>query len=151
MRVLIDTALGACSAVCSMIAGAEPLAVEQMPLERGHAEALMPLIERVMAGVDGGFASLSRVAVTVGPGSFTGLRVGVAAARAIGLAARIPVVGVSTLAAYCASMMAREAGRITAAAIDARHGTVYVQAIGAGGESCWCRPSNASLKEAVRA
>jgi tRNA threonylcarbamoyl adenosine modification protein YeaZ len=110
MRVLaIDTALGACSAAVLDIAGAEPLAVEQMPLERGHAEALMPLIERVMAGVDGGFGSLSRVAVTVGPGSFTGLRVGVAAARAIGLAARIPVVGVSTLAAYCASMMGRVA------------------------------------------
>jgi len=150
MRVLaIDTALGACSAAVLDIAGAEPLAVEQIPLERGHAEALMPLIERVMAGVDGGFGSLSRVAVTVGPGSFTGLRVGVAAARAIGLAARIPVVGVSTLAAYCASMMGREAGRIAAAAIDARHGSIYFQAIAPGGVVL-ATARQCSLKDAVR-
>ena len=68
-------------------------------MERGHAEALIPLIERVMGGIDGGFGSLDRIAVTVGPGSFTGLRVGIAAARAIALCWSIPAVGVSTLAA----------------------------------------------------
>ena len=59
MRILaIDTALGACSA-CVLEAGeAEPLASEQLAMDRGHAEALMPLVERVMAGVEGGFASL---------------------------------------------------------------------------------------------
>ena len=56
-------------------------------MERGHAEALVPLIDRVVGAVEGGFPSLDRVAVTIGPGSFTGLRVGIAAARAIGLAA----------------------------------------------------------------
>jgi hypothetical protein len=50
-------------------------------MERGHAEALLPLIERVMAQVEGGFASLDRIAVTVGPGSFTGIRVAISAAR----------------------------------------------------------------------
>ena len=52
------------------------LAEESMPLVRGHAEALLPLIERIMARVEGGFEGLDRIAVTVGPGSYTGLRVG---------------------------------------------------------------------------
>ena len=99
MRILaIDTALGACSA-CVLEAGeAAPLAQEQLAMDRGHAEALMPLVERVMKGVEGGFASLGRVAVTVGPGSYTGLRVGVSAARAIAFAAGVPAVGVTTVA-----------------------------------------------------
>src|SRR5208283_3966633 len=104
MRILaIDTALPAISA-CVLDEGAEsPESIETIAMERGHAEALLPLIERVMARVEGGFASLDRVAVTVGPGSFTGLRVGIAAARAIGVACKVPVIGVSTLAALAAS------------------------------------------------
>ncbi len=98
MRILaIDTALQACSACVIQSGEVEPLALEQIPMERGHAEALLPLVDRVVAGVEGGFASLDRIAVTVGPGSYTGLRVGIAAARAIGLAAGVPVVGVTTL------------------------------------------------------
>jgi tRNA threonylcarbamoyl adenosine modification protein YeaZ len=151
MRILaLDTALGACAACVLEDGRAEPLAIEQALLERGHAEALLPLVARVMERVEGGFSSLSRVAVTVGPGSFTGLRVALAAARAIGLAARIPVVGVSTLGAYCAAMLTREAGRICAAAIDARHGTVYVQALAPGG-GMLLPAQQLSLKEAVRA
>jgi len=86
LRILaIDTALQACSACVIQSGEVEPLALEQIPMERGHAEALLPLVDRVVAGVEGGFASLDRIAVTVGPGSYTGLRVGIAAARAIGL------------------------------------------------------------------
>ena len=105
MRILaIDTALPAISA-CVLDEGAEdPVSIETIAMERGHAEALLPLIDRVMARVEGGFASLDRVAVTVGPGSFTGLRVGIAAARAIGVACKIPVIGVSTLAALAAPL-----------------------------------------------
>jgi tRNA threonylcarbamoyladenosine biosynthesis protein TsaB len=151
MRILaLDTALGACAACVLDQGNAEPLATEQLMLERGHAEALLPLVERLMARVDGSFASLSRVAVTVGPGSFTGLRVALAAARAIGLGANVPVVGISTLSAYCAAMMRREAGRITAAAIDARHGTVYVQALLPDG-SLLLPAQQMLLKDAVRA
>jgi tRNA threonylcarbamoyladenosine biosynthesis protein TsaB len=130
MRILaIDTALGACSA-CVMEAGnAEPLAGEQIAMERGHAEALMPLIERVMNAVEGGFSSLDRVAVTVGPGSYTGLRVGISAARAIALAAEIPAIGVTTVAACAAPLIGRESGRVIAAALDAKHGQVWFQAL----------------------
>lgn len=136
MRILaIDTALGACSAcVLDAASMAEPLAQEQLAMERGHAEALMPLVERVMKAVEGGFASLSRVAVTVGPGSYTGLRVGVSAARAIGFAAGIPVVGVTTVAACAAPLIGRESGRVIAAALDARHGQVWFQALTSEGK-----------------
>jgi tRNA threonylcarbamoyl adenosine modification protein YeaZ len=135
MRILaIDTALGACSA-CVLDAGdIAPAAIEQTAMDRGHAEALMPMIERVMAKADGGFASLDRVAVTIGPGSYTGLRVGISAARAIAFAAGIPAVGVSTLAASAAPLIGREGGRVVAAALDARHGQVWFQALNAQGK-----------------
>jgi tRNA threonylcarbamoyladenosine biosynthesis protein TsaB len=71
-------------------------------MQRGHAEAIMPMIARVMDAAGCEFVELSRIAVTVGPGSFTGLRVGLSAARGIALAAGRPAVGVSTLAAYAA-------------------------------------------------
>jgi tRNA threonylcarbamoyl adenosine modification protein YeaZ len=103
-------------------------------MERGHAEALMPLIERVMAQVDGGFTSLDRIAVTVGPGSFTGIRIGVAAARGIALARGITAVGVSTLAAFAAPLLSDEKGSgLVVAAIDARHDNVFFTAYGPGG------------------
>ncbi len=135
MRILaIDTALGACSACVLEAGAAEPLAREQLAMDRGHAEALMPLIERVMDAVEGGFSSLGRVAVTVGPGSYTGLRVGVSAARAIAFAVDIPAVGVTTVAACAAPLIGREPGRVIAAALDARHGQVWFQALTAEGK-----------------
>jgi tRNA threonylcarbamoyladenosine biosynthesis protein TsaB len=135
VRILaIDTALGACSA-CVLDAGEpDPVAIEQTAMDRGHAEALMPMIERVMAATEGGFSSLDRVAVTIGPGSYTGLRVGISAARAIAFAAGIPAVGISTLAASAAPLIGREGGRVVAAALDARHGQVWFQALNAQGK-----------------
>lgn len=135
MRILaIDTALGACSACVLDSGNLDSLAIEQTAMERGHAEALMPMIERVMAKVEGGFSSLDRVAVTIGPGSYTGLRVGISAARAIALAAGIPAIGISTLAASAAPFIGREGGRVVAAAVDARHGQVWFQALNAQGK-----------------
>lgn len=135
MRILaIDTALGACSACVLETGATQPVAIEQVAMERGHAEALMPMIERVMGKVEGGFSSLDRVAVTIGPGSYTGLRVGISAARAIAFAAGIPAVGVSTLAATAAPLIGREGGRVIAAALDARHGQVWFQALNAQGK-----------------
>jgi tRNA threonylcarbamoyladenosine biosynthesis protein TsaB len=146
----IDTALGACS-VCVAEAGeALPLALESTEMATGHAEALMPMIERVMAQVEGGFSSLERVAVSIGPGSFTGLRIGIAAARAIGLAANIPVLGVSTLSAYAAPLINAEESGIIAVGIDARHGAVFFQAFTAAGRTI-VLPRVISLKEAGRA
>ena len=131
MKILaIDTALQAVSA-CVFEAGADaPEAAETIAMERGHAEALLPLIERVMARVEGGFPALSRIAVTIGPGSFTGLRIGIAAARAIGLACNVPVVGVVTLAALAAPLILEQKPGLVVTTIDARHDLVYIAAFG---------------------
>jgi tRNA threonylcarbamoyladenosine biosynthesis protein TsaB len=150
MKILaIDTALPAISA-CVLDEGADsPEAIETIAMERGHAEALLPLIDRVMARVEGGFASLGRVAVTVGPGSFTGLRVGIAAARAIGIACKIPVTGVSTLAALAAPLILEQKPGLVAAAIDARRGNVFFAAFGPDGRAVLA-PRIAPAREAVR-
>ena len=149
MKILaIDTALPAVSA-CVLTEGATRAeAAETMGMERGHAEALIPLVERVMGRVDGGFGSLHRVAVTVGPGSFTGLRVGIAAARAIALAWSIPAVGVSTLAALAAPLILDEGRGTVVVAIDARHGHVFFAAFHADG-SIFVPPRFASKEEAI--
>jgi tRNA threonylcarbamoyladenosine biosynthesis protein TsaB len=150
LRVLaIDTALSACSAGVIAQGAAEPLAAESRLMERGHAEALLPLVERVMASIDGRFAAIDRVAVTIGPGSYTGLRVGIAAARAIGLAAGIPVVGVSTLSALIAPLMSLDERRLLAAAIDARHGQIYFQMVAPGGRII-IAPGLVGIRDAVR-
>lgn len=150
MKILaIDAALPAISA-CVLDDSAEtPEAQETIAMERGHAEALLPLIDRVMARVEGGFDALGRVAVTVGPGSFTGLRVGIAAARAIGIACGVPVTGVSTLAALAAPLILEQKPGLVAVAIDARHGNVYFAAFGPDGRAI-LPPRVASVREAVR-
>lgn len=150
MKILaIDTALPAVSA-CVWESGAETAeASETIAMQRGHAEALVPLIDRVVAQSEGGFAALDRVAVTVGPGSFTGLRVGIAAARAIGLACHIPVVGVSTLAALAAPLLMERKPGVIGVAIDARHGLVYLSAFGPDGKAL-VPPQIVSVPEALR-
>jgi tRNA threonylcarbamoyladenosine biosynthesis protein TsaB len=150
LRILaIDTALGACSACVLAQDAAEPLALETQSMERGHAEALLPLVERVVSQVDGGFSTIDRVAVTIGPGTYTGLRVGIAAARAVGLAAGVPVVGVTTLSALIAPLMSGDKRRLLAAAIDARHGQVYFHMVAPGGRSV-IQPTIIGIRDAVR-
>jgi tRNA threonylcarbamoyladenosine biosynthesis protein TsaB len=150
-RILaIDTALGVCSVAIVEQGADAPLSVISTPMERGHAETLLPMIEQVTAHVEGGFASITRVAVTIGPGSFTGIRVGISAARAMGLALKIPVVGVSTLAAFAAPLISHSVGDIVAVAIDAKHGNVFFQAFAPGGRTL-VAPRLTSLKEAARA
>ena len=68
----LDTALDACSAAVLDTTTSKTIAAESQPMKRGHAEALMPLIARVMAASGVAFAALDRIAVTTGPGSFTG-------------------------------------------------------------------------------
>ena len=150
MRVLaIDTALEACSAAVLDTEQAAVTAHESLPMVRGHAEALIPLIARVLekAGLD--FAALARIAVTTGPGSFTGLRVGIAAARGIALASGKPAVGLSTLAAYAAPLIAADDTLPVVSVIDARHDHVYLQVFGPGGRTI-VAPRLAPLREALR-
>ncbi|ACK51815.1 peptidase M22 glycoprotease [Methylocella silvestris BL2] len=151
MKILaIDTALQAVSACVIDDEDPDFESLETIAMERGHAEALLPLVDRVMARVEGGFSELGRVSVTVGPGSFTGLRVGLAAARAIGLACEIPVVGVSTLAALAAPLIIHQTPGPVAVAIDARHGNVYFAAFESDGRAL-VTPRLASAREAAEA
>jgi tRNA threonylcarbamoyl adenosine modification protein YeaZ len=150
MRVLaIDTALEACSAAVLDTENGQ-VASESLPMVRGHAEALIPLIGRVMAQAQTPFSALDRIAVTTGPGSFTGLRVGIAAARGIALAAAKPVIGLTTLAAYAAPYIAHDDKTAVVVAIDARHQHVYLQIFGPGGRTL-VAPRIASIADAVRA
>ena len=136
MKILaIDTSLTAVSACVFDGDHALVLSTESLPMKRGHAEALMPLVDRVVRKMVGGFSSIRRVAVTVGPGSFTGIRVGISAAQAIGLALEVEVVGVSTLAAFAAPLVIAGGEAKIVAAIDARHGNVFFQAFTAKGRT----------------
>jgi tRNA threonylcarbamoyl adenosine modification protein YeaZ len=146
----IDTALEACAAGVLDTNSASVIAQESLLMKRGHAEALVPLIARVMAQSGVGYAALDRIAVTTGPGSFTGLRVGLSAARGIGLAADKPVVGLSTLAAYAAPLVSDNTGTPIIAAIDARHDHLYYQVI-AGDGTTLLRPRVAPLSEVFEA
>jgi tRNA threonylcarbamoyladenosine biosynthesis protein TsaB len=98
-------------------------------MARGHAEALMPMLGEVMAAADERLDALDRLAVTVGPGSFTGIRVGLAAARGLALAIGCPLIGVGTLAALAeGTEPAERANHTVLAVLDARRGEVYTQA-----------------------
>lgn len=151
MRVLaIDTSRGACSAAvydgdlrCALVR-------ESQPMQRGHAEALAPMVDRLLAEVEGGASTLSKIAVAVGPGSFTGLRIGVAMARAMALTLDIPVVGVSTLLAFAGPMLDDPRPGVIASVIDASHGQVYFHLIDSKAKQIFS-PRVISLRDAVRA
>ena len=146
----IDTALDACAAAVVDTRNARVIALESQAMKRGHAEALMPLIARVMKTSGTAFTALDRIAVTTGPGSFTGLRVGLSAARGIALAADKPVVGLTTLTAYAAPVVAENGEHPIICAIDARHGQVYFQAVSGDG-SPLIKPKIAPIEEALAA
>jgi tRNA threonylcarbamoyladenosine biosynthesis protein TsaB len=146
----LDTALDACSAAVLDTTTSKTIAIESQPMKRGHAEALMPLIARVMAASGVAFTALDRIAVTTGPGSFTGLRVGLSAARGIALAADRPVVGLTTLTAYAAPVVAENGEHPIISAIDARHDHVYFQVVSGDG-SPLIKPKVAPIAEALEA
>ncbi len=119
----------------------------------GHAERLLPMIDRVMAAAGLAFDRLARIAVTIGPGGFTGLRVGVSAARALALATGAPVVGMSSLALLAAGADARlgesRAGRALVVAVDARRSALFVQMFGGDGASVLSDAAVSTVAEAA--
>lgn len=127
MKVLaFDTATAACSAAVRI--DGRIVAHRFTPMARGQSEALMPMIVDVMAEAGIAFAELDLIGVTVGPGAFTGLRIGLAAARGLGLAAALPVAGVLTTEAIAYAVPAAErAGRTIVAVVDAKRADVFVQ------------------------
>lgn len=138
----IDTALAACSA--ALTRDGDVLARRLDPMTRGHAERLFPMLAEVCAEAGVALKAVDRVAVTVGPGSFTGTRVGLAAARGIALAAGCSAVGVTTLRAVAAGAE-RPAG-LLAVLFDARRGGVYGQVFDKAGEALTA-PFAAPLEE----
>jgi tRNA threonylcarbamoyladenosine biosynthesis protein TsaB len=126
MRVLVvDTALGLCTAGVFEVSGAEVrrLGLRSEPMAKGHSERLAGFARDAVAAAGLGFGAIDRIGVTVGPGSFTGLRVGLAFAQGLGAALDRPVVGISSLDALAASAE----GGAAAALIDARRGQVYAR------------------------
>lgn len=121
----LDTALGACSVAVLDADSDVILASASEAMERGHAERLIPLVAETCAAAGIAPRDCSRFVATTGPGSFTGLRVALSAARAMALAAGGEAVGLSTLAILAEPHLAAPAPLAVLAAIDARHGHVY--------------------------
>jgi tRNA threonylcarbamoyladenosine biosynthesis protein TsaB len=128
MKILaIDTALTACS--LAILADDRPLAIDQREIGRGQAEILMPMVKAALTRAGMAVADLDLIAVTVGPGTFTGVRVGLACARGLALVSGRPVAGVTTLAAIAAGIPLNvRSGESIVVAIDAGRGEVYTQA-----------------------
>ncbi|WP_026789914.1 tRNA (adenosine(37)-N6)-threonylcarbamoyltransferase complex dimerization subunit type 1 TsaB [Pleomorphomonas oryzae] len=102
-------------------------------ITRGHAERLFPLVDEVLAAADCEIDQVARVAVNVGPGSFTGIRIAVAAARGLGLALGIAVVGIDALRLIAASLNEPADGPVLSA-VDARRGEIYAALYGPKGD-----------------
>ncbi|WP_127520336.1 tRNA (adenosine(37)-N6)-threonylcarbamoyltransferase complex dimerization subunit type 1 TsaB [Mesorhizobium sp. Z1-4] len=148
MKILaIDTAANLCAA-CIFDTQAGELGRAVHDLGKGHAEHLMSTIDEALAAANSGYADLGLIAVSVGPGSFTGIRVGVAAARGLALALGIPSVGVTTLDAMAAEAWRNFAGKGLLAAIDARREQIYVAVFDISGKRTF-GPTIAKLDEAA--
>ena len=96
----IDTCLGRCAVCLFDSAAGIALGEEHIDMQRGHAEALAPMVQRVLKKAQNQVKDLQLIAVTLGPGTFTGLRIGLSFARALSLAGNIPIVGLDTLSAF---------------------------------------------------
>ena len=130
MKILaLDTSMGACSAAILTIDGvARTLVLRETLMARGHAEALMPMVAEVMQESGTAFADLDLIAATLGPGSFTGVRIAIAAARGLALVTHAKLFGTDSLSVMARSALA--SGEVGAApfavAVDARRGMLYL-------------------------
>ncbi len=150
-----DTCFAACSAAATWhtpdgVAGAYRFE----RLLRGHAERLTPMIGEVMAEAPFDYREIARIVVTTGPGTFTGQRVGIAAARALALATGAPIGTLSSLAvmAYTAAhdIPAEVAGQVLAVAVDARRDEIYFQCFEGPGWTPLGAPALVAPSDAAR-
>jgi tRNA threonylcarbamoyl adenosine modification protein YeaZ len=127
MNILaLDTSMGACSAAVLRSDGAKPkLFARQKLMERGHAEALMPMVAETMAEAALPFARLYLIAATTGPGSFTGVRIAIAAARGLALVTKAKLFGTDSLTVMALVAAEGVGGKPFAVAVDARRGMIY--------------------------
>ena len=148
MKILaIDTAANLCAA-CIFDTEAGELGRAVLDLGKGHAEHLMSTIDEALTAAGTNYTGLDLVAVSVGPGSFTGIRVGVAAARGLALSLDIPSVGVTTLDAMAEEARRNFAGKAVLSAIDARRDQLYVAIFDDAGQ-CSFGPAIATLEDAA--
>lgn len=137
MKILaFDTSGNACSAAVWRDGGVA--AHRRRAMERGHVEALMPMVIETLSGAGCGFDDLDWLAVTIGPGSFTGIRAGLAAARGIALARALPALGVDTFATVLWGLARAPPDgaddRLRVIALDSRRKEVYLRIFSALGE-----------------
>src|SRR5271155_1862170 len=119
----VDTALGACSV--AITSDGATLAHHWVAMPRGHAEALAPMVEQAMAEAALAFADLDRLAVTTGPGTFTGQRVGLAFMRGLRIALAKPLIGLTTLEVIAAAAEFEAKTPLVAVLHEAKRGEVY--------------------------
>jgi tRNA threonylcarbamoyladenosine biosynthesis protein TsaB len=119
----IDTVAGLCAAALLDTSSGRELGRSVRNIGRGHVEQLMEVIEEALAGRP--YREIGRIGVAVGPGSFTGVRVGVSAARGLSLALGVPAAGISTLSALAAEAADRHPHRKVLVAIAAGRGAAY--------------------------
>ncbi|MGD1878515.1 MAG: tRNA (adenosine(37)-N6)-threonylcarbamoyltransferase complex dimerization subunit type 1 TsaB, partial [Kiloniellaceae bacterium] len=97
-------------------------------MARGQSERLVPMIAEAMAEWGGGFADLDALAVTTGPGGFTGVRIGLATARGLALARGLPLIGVSSFEVAAAAVPAgTRSGRRVLAALESKRAALFIQ------------------------
>ena len=132
MRILaMDTATSACSV--ALWCDGTIVSARNEAMSRGQAEALVPMINNVLDDGKATASDLDLLAVTIGPGAFTGLRIGLATARGIGLAAHVPCLGLTTteVIAYAVNLSAWQQGTLLVA-LDSKRADIYVQAFKPG-------------------
>ncbi|MDX1717140.1 MAG: tRNA (adenosine(37)-N6)-threonylcarbamoyltransferase complex dimerization subunit type 1 TsaB [Anderseniella sp.] len=130
----VDTAHAACSACVYEAATGKALASASEPMRQGHAERLPGLVEEVLQSANKTFRDIDRLAACSGPGTFTGVRIGLAFVRGLALVLNVPVIGITTFEALAASAQSTMPGSDCWVIQDARRGEVYVQGFGPDGK-----------------
>jgi len=123
----VDTAHAACSACVFDTVANRSLSLASEPMQRGHAERLADMAQEAVVSAGISFADIERLAACSGPGTFTGVRIGLAFVRGLSLVLKVPVVGITTFAALAQSCRAGSDGRDIWVIQDARRGEVYLQ------------------------
>ncbi|MEX0921491.1 MAG: tRNA (adenosine(37)-N6)-threonylcarbamoyltransferase complex dimerization subunit type 1 TsaB [Rhodovibrionaceae bacterium] len=141
----IDSVGAACSAAVWRDGALAASRLEAM--SRGQSERILPLVEAAMRAAAQDYAGLAAIAVTTGPGGFTGARIGLAAARGLALACGVPAIGVGSFLAQAAATLEEERqGRRLWVALDSRRAEIYLQAFSASldpeGEPLVCLPED---------
>lgn len=133
MILVIDTSGPECAAGIFDAGRNLVVASKSETLGKGHAERLIPMIDEVLKDAGLTLKDMARIGVTTGPGSFTGIRVGVAAARGFALSLGIPAVGVTTLQVVAEQVLEIDPPAPVVAAIDAGRAEIFAQAFLPGG------------------